>query len=85
MRILEIIITGIILIVLVVRLVPNLKKKTVFSYVVFAAGVLIPIHLVVDGYRWQMIPVYIFTLVLILVRVIQFFSDQRRNSLSVTK
>lgn len=79
MSLLEITITGIILIVLIVRLVPNLKKKTIFTYIVFAAGVLIPIHLVVDGYRWQMIPIFIFTLGLILVRLIQFFQRSKKE------
>ena len=72
MRFLEILITTLILIVIVSRLVPNLKEKKAFTYISFAAGILIPVHLIVDGYRWHMIPIFIFTVGLILLSLIQF-------------
>jgi hypothetical protein len=54
-------------------------------YLPLLAGVLIPVHLIIEGYRWQMVPIYIFTAGLILTGVILNKSHPDRNFLISNK
>lgn len=62
MRLLETLIVGVICIILVGRLIPSLRKIAIFKYLPFVLAILIPIHLWIDGYRWQMLPIFLFAL-----------------------
>ena len=70
MRFLEIILFTAVLIVQIARLIPALRQKAVIKYLPYAAGLLIPVQLLIEGYRWQMVPLYVFTLGLIIVSLI---------------
>jgi predicted dienelactone hydrolase len=71
MRLLEILIIGTAFLALVTRLLPRFRKKAIAGYSPLVAGILIPIHLFVDGYRWQMVPIFVFILGLMVVSLIQ--------------
>jgi dienelactone hydrolase len=60
MRILEYLIAGILLMAVAARFFPGIKKRTGFPCLPVAAGLLIPVHLLVEGYRWQMVPIMVF-------------------------
>lgn len=79
MRFFEYFIAGIILIALVVRLFPGLRNKTGFPYLPLLAGIVLPIHLIVEGFRWQMIPLFVITLGCILLG---FYQHYRRKGKS---
>lgn len=79
MRPLEIIIAGIILIVLAVRLIPNLRKKPHLPYLSLLAALMIPVHLFVEGFRWQMIPLYIFALGFLLFSLGSYYFRSGRD------
>ena len=57
-----------IILLVVVTLLPFVKrllaKRVQPNYIVFLLGVLMALHLVVEGYRWQMVPVYFLTFIL---------------------
>jgi len=69
-RLFEGLIFGVILIALIVRTIPALRKLAVFTYLPFLAGKLIFVQLAVEGYRWQMVPIYTITGLFILVSLL---------------
>lgn len=71
MSIYEISILVIVGIALVMRLLPRIGDG-IKKILPIIAGVLIPIQLIVDGYRWQMMPIYVLTGVLIIVSLMQY-------------
>ena len=70
MRFLEILLFAIVLISLIARLFPVLRKRDYLKCFPYAAGLLIPIQLIIEGYRWQMVPIYAFTLGLVIVSLV---------------
>ena len=73
MRILEMLIIGVIFIALVVRFLPRCRKRSIHNILPFVAGLLIPLHVIVEGYRWQMVPIYVFALGLIILSAIHLY------------
>ncbi|GGF69073.1 carboxylic ester hydrolase [Paenibacillus albidus] len=66
MRILEMVVLGFGLLLLIVCTAGNGKYRKIRWAVSAAAGIASVLHLLVEGYRWQLYPVYIVTLVLII-------------------
>lgn len=81
MRILEITIFALTLIALVACLIPSLRKKRGFKYLPFVVLSLIPIHLLVDGYRWQMVPIFVFVFGFVLVQTFQLLRQPEKQFL----
>lgn len=67
MRFFEVLLFAVALSALITRLLPGLRQKAVGAYLPYAAGLLIPVQLLTEGYRWEMVPLYVFTLGLIIV------------------
>jgi dienelactone hydrolase len=71
MRLLEIILFGTVLSFLIIQYIPSLRKGSLLRYTAIIAVVVIPLHLVIDGYRWQMVPIYVFSLGIFLFGLIK--------------
>lgn len=78
MRFLEILLFGMVLLLLIARLIPGFRQKPIVKYLPYAAGLLIPVQLIAEGCRWQMVPVYVFTLGLVIVSLIAHRSENGR-------
>lgn len=71
MRILEITITIVLLLAFITLLVPAFKKNSLPFYLSLVAGFLIPIHLIIERFRWQMVPISVFTVMFIIISFFQ--------------
>jgi dienelactone hydrolase len=81
MRLLEILIAGLLFLAIVIRFIPSLREKMHLPYLSLIAALLIPIHLLLDGFRWQMLPLFVFTLVFILFRLGQYYLRSGKDHL----
>ena len=71
MSILEIFIFCFVFIALITRLYPKLRPRLVIRILPFVAAVLVPVQIIIDGYRWQMFPIYCIVLLLVIIHVIK--------------
>ena len=69
MRIFEILTLGTLFLALVARFFPEAKRPSWVNYFPGAAGLFILIHLVIEGYRWQMVPAYSLAFLLFVLSV----------------
>jgi predicted dienelactone hydrolase len=69
MRIFEILTLGTLFLALVARFFPEAKRPSWVNYFPGAAGLFILIHLVIEGYRWQMLPAYSLAFLLLVLSV----------------
>jgi hypothetical protein len=51
--------------------VPKMKRPRLLLYLPFLTAILVGLHLVVDRFRWQMVPAYLWCLLLIVLSVLQ--------------
>ncbi|MHA2141616.1 MAG: alpha/beta hydrolase family protein [Candidatus Thorarchaeota archaeon] len=49
----------------------NFDRKMVLGWIGIMLGVLVPVHALIEGLRWQMIPVYLLTLVFVIRSILQ--------------
>jgi len=69
-RIFEILIAIVLLVVLVVRWIPVIKNKGIVRVLPWTAALLIPVQIVFEGYRWQMVPLYGMAMVFAVIRML---------------
>jgi len=70
-RIFEFTIVILVLVSLVGRFVPSLRKDAIHHYLICAAGVAITLHMLIEGHRWQMVPLYILTAGLLVISIFE--------------
>lgn len=85
MRIFEATIATLLFLSFVSRIVSSLRKRLLHHYLVFAAGVVVPIHLLSEGHRWQMDPLYVLTTSLVLVSILELNLRSTREHLIQNK
>lgn len=61
MRLLEMILVGLIALDVIALLVPQARRGRWFAFLVAVTLAILAAHLIIEGYRWQMIPVYVLT------------------------
>lgn len=79
MRIMELMILCLVLLLVAGHYIPLKRSGTFVNCLSLAAALLVPLHLLVEGYRWQMVPVYLFTLVYIIGMLVKTFSRSERR------
>jgi predicted dienelactone hydrolase len=62
MRPFEIVIAALLLASLIARLMPGIRYVKLMALLPLFAAAIIPFHLIFEGYRWQMVPLCLFTL-----------------------
>jgi predicted dienelactone hydrolase len=85
MRFLETTIVGVIFITLIGQRIPKLRKSSLLQYLPFATVILIPIHLLAEDYRWQMMPVFVFAAALLIVSIFQMRQPSDKKFLITNK
>jgi hypothetical protein len=78
MRLLEILILIVDLLAITRALALMRPPRRWVEAVPFVAGVLVVLHVLLEGYRWQMIPAYALTAVLCLIGVVRWVRPARR-------
>ena len=73
MRIFEILTLGTLFLALVARFFPVAKRPSWMNYFPVTAVLFILIHLVIEHYRWQMVPAYLLATLLFLSSLLRLF------------
>ena len=81
MKPIEIALFGITSLTLILKCHPKFRNNTFVNYLPFLAGVLIPIQILMEGYRWQMVPIFVFIGGLIIVDISQIKRQQGKENL----
>ena len=72
MRFLEVLLFSLVLLPLLVRLIPRIRGLHFFRLLWFAAIIITPVQILLEGFRWQMTPLYFAALLLACVGILQF-------------
>ncbi len=81
MQVFELIIVTVLLSATTLGMIPRLGKRKEITYLPVLAAVLIGVHLLIFGYRWQMTLLIIYTPVLFFIYLIQYTYRSKNNFL----
>lgn len=79
MRFFEVLLFSLVLLPLLVRLIPRIRGLYFFRLLWFAAIIITPLQILLEGCRWQMTPLYAAAFLLACVGILQFRKENRRD------